>query len=315
MEFPFAVGETLIAVDPLPDELAAAHVSRWMRALGSRSHEDLRAELSLGLQAKCGSEPDAPLLHCIARASGLEPLQYLRRHSMLGIEKVAIFTAKVLPTGSDSAGAQAGEALLRLPRKAAFFCPQCVSSDLANTSTSWYRREHQLPGAEWCTQHAGALLPVSIEQAFLQAPHDLIGREGLGEAFVTAEFSEHGFIRRFLDISKHLLQECEPVDCQRLHHLLGDRAILLRVSRTQGKGRRLLSDLILECAEERWLLRHFTQFIHKMPGKTFGQVDKILSQTLTPAEGGYYALSLAALFPSASEAIKLLGEARHQGAG
>lgn len=293
----------LIEVEPLPDEPALAHVHRWLQVGSYRTRADLDRALQREISAIPGVGAPGTFLYRIARASHLSPSQYARRHSMLGALFPAVGSADECAYGDEVEGGAIAAAHWRMPRKGAFVCPICIGDDLRSRPISWFRRAHQLIGFDWCPVHGEPLACALDEDAFKLLPHVLRGEAQLSDPVVDVRLPEGGFIRRFVDITLGLLARTRPAPSATLHQVLRRRASDLGVDGTGWRKRRLLSDLVVDIADEDWLLRHVPHFHHKFAGRQFLRIDKILSQDDSAAEGAYYALALAALYDSPADAL------------
>lgn len=296
----------LIKVEPLPDEPALAHLHRWLQVGSYRTKADLDSALQLEISAIPGVGAAGTFLCRIARASDLSPSQYAQRHSMLGALFPAVGPADECAYGDEVEGKAIAASHWRMPRKGAFVCRTCILDDLHSNSISWFRRAHQPIGFDWCPVHGEPLVCAIDEDAFALLPHVLRGEAQLSDPVVDARLPEDGFIRRYVDISLGLLARTHPAPIATLHQVLRRRASDLGVDGTGWRKHRLLSDLVVDLADEGWLLRHVPHFHHKSAGRQFLRIDKILSQDDSPAEGASYALALAALYDSSADALAAL---------
>lgn len=291
-------------VEPLPDEPALAHLRRWMLVGGYRTEEAFSAAQFAELHLGAGGQKRHGLLHYLAGGSGLSPREYAKRHSLLAVLNPVARLGHDYPYGDEPETEERERDGLRLPRSRAYVCPRCIDGDLRTRRFSWYRRVHQLIGVDWCPAHGVPLVQSLEERSFDSLPHILRESGLLSEPVVDAGPPTEGFTRRFLDIATGMLDRERPAIRENLHEVLCRKATSLGITATGTGGRRLLSDVIVELAEEGWLLRNVPSFHGKAQRIRFRQVDKLLGQDESPGEGHSYALVLATLYSSTADALE-----------
>ena len=294
----------MIKVAPMPDEPALAHEARRRHVVGARHQQEHFAWMRAELGAMSANADSATDLEILARASGMSTQSYAVEHTLVSTFIVAAPADECQPFGSLGIARRTRQFGMRLPRKRALVCHECIDDDLANKQFSWFRRSHQLVGVEKCVRHNEFLYPICAEQPFECTPN-LWRDEGLvsERPFGPMSSTANAFIDRHVSISMSILLRDRPVPCEGLNQRLCEQARRLHVGSAKTKGQALLSDRVLELARDDWLYRHFPHFAMKAPGMVYREIDNILKRRETAAPGETYALALAALFESAEAAL------------
>src|SRR5205814_3898108 len=100
---------------------------------------------------------------------------------------------------------------LALPRAHAYFCRSCVAADLV-AGYSYWRREHQLPGAYVCQMHGEPLLRTPDLSAFDDQPVEAMANAELEPLASDPETLESGAVARFQLFAEVLLRRSSPID-------------------------------------------------------------------------------------------------------
>lgn len=288
----------------LPDELSQGYAGRLARVNGFGSSEALEAQLKVSFR----SAPDTPVpfvakveLH--AAMAGMPLKSYVQAHSML-----AIWGIRSGADQADNSETAERQRLLihgtRTSRSAAYFCAECAKADVAFHGMSYWRREHQIPGAYGCSKHG---VPLNFVNCFSidlpprglshasQVPHCLFEASVGSETVLRFQEFVHGLVQMNLTGStERTYQTVRPCLA---------RAGIKHYSYSGAKNH--LLDLILASYPLAWLSANFAD--PKSSQRT--QLFKAKSNGLDPLTRAlpFWILTLAtaALTSSSDEALNL----------
>lgn len=296
----------MILVQAMPDELSAAHAGRFgslNRSPPHKVHLTLRAALMAD-----GHEVDGlTMVEMLAFASGMPSIAYAQAHSMIPVLRVATKGDVIRPHGHSEDRSYTKRLGTMAPREGGFVCLKCLKSDLEGFGFSWFRRVHHLIGVDWCIDHRDPLWQVTASNPFFALPHVWKARGQLREvdACVQSLDAANPFLQRYVAIAASMLTLVQPIPTTQLHRPIRERATGLGLRRSMVGKQPPLSDRVRDLAPKRWMQAHLPG-LHEKPD--FAYMSRIDDQlfSLTPAAGDSYALAMAALFPSADEAIEAL---------
>jgi len=191
------------------------------------------------------------------------------------------------------------------PREGGFVCQKCLEKDLKQFGFSWFKRSHHLIGVDWCVEHGDPLWQVPGPDPFSALPHVWKARGLLRrlEACAPSLDETDPFLQRFVAISAFLLTHARPIPVARLHRPIRKRATELGLRRALIGKQPPLSDLVRDLAPSEWVQAHVPGLHEKPDSLYMSRIDDQLL-SVTPASGDSYVLAMAALFPSAEEAIE-----------
>src|SRR5690606_16921875 len=109
--------------------------------------------------------------------------------------------------------------------------------------------------------------------------------------------------QRYVTIAASMLTLVQPIPTTQLHRPIRERATGLGLRRSMVGKQPPLSDRVRDLAPKRWMQAHLPGLNEKPDFAYMSRIDDQLF-SLTPAAGDSYALAMAALFPSADEAIE-----------
>ena len=299
----------MITLDPGPEELASAHLGRWIHVNGRRTATECFEQLRRGPTTEGETCTEPSLLECLALGCGSDPVRYSQEHSMTGAIRVAVPRGDRHIHGSRPTRTWMAQNGMAIPRREALVCRECVAADVLEGPMSWFRRIHHLVGVDWCPIHRTALEAVIAPDPFGGLPHAWLSAKATTPISSGLIPPESGFLPRFVEICCRLLVRTGPSDCQSLNNALTSRAAQMGIGANATRTRTLLSDHLLDIAGEDWLLRHVPHFAMKGRGLAFRAIDAVLDRRESAAPGETYAMALAALYGSAAEAIQVLDDA------
>lgn len=186
---------TLSRVCGMPDEPSWSHARRLLRENGIY---DVRALTSI---LRCQESPKVlksfqfreMFFHLLAGGEGtLDFRSYFMRHCMLP----QLTSAYYFGWRSDAMHRWMSHHANYYPSPVVErSCPRCTLEDIANHGFSWFRRDHQLPGVNWCLLHECGLNEQASQRLLFQPRSFLeIGPTASATPFLQIQ----GFVRRYL---------------------------------------------------------------------------------------------------------------------
>jgi hypothetical protein len=301
----------MITLEPLPDELAAAHEGRLAMANALPNQWNLHNALNAHFKKQGIDAHDVPDLHRLAMAAGMDASHYAVRHTLMPAIRVVCRDGEDRVHGHSKDRGEVKANRRGGLTKSTQLCPLCVEDDLRQFHFSWFRRTHQLTGFDWCPVHGVPLHQVVSPLPFSQLPHHWLER---GETHPTETFaptlpSEDAIVGRYVRIYLALLARDRPIPASKLNPLINARAKSLGLV-ANGKTRtRRLSDLVNETVPRDWLLRHIPNWHKKQSRIFYPRLDYIVRSYTTVCPGDAYALALAALWSSVADALAVIAAA------
>lgn len=295
----------MIFVLPMPDEFSAAHAGRF-GSLNRLPTYRVQSALSAALTAEGHEIEDGmTMVEMLALASSMSSIAYAQAHSMLPALRVATKSDDIRPHGHPEDRTYTRRRGMMAPREGGFVCLKCVEKDLAGFGFSWFKRSHHLIGVDWCVEHGDPLWQVPGPDPFSALPHVWKARGQLRRLDACAQSLDEAapFLHRFVAISASLLTHVQPISVTRLHRPIRERAAELGLRRALVGKQPPLSDLVRDLAPAEWVQAHVPGLLDKADSAYMSRIDDQLL-SVTPASGDSYALAMAALFPSADEAIE-----------
>lgn len=298
---------------PLPDELDRGYLGRVMRLNGFRNEKECVAELSAWSGLSGLHDRSVPIATLLSRVSGLETQAFVQRHTTLPFRRGITSYMPTLMHGCESNDTILRNSGMRVARPGAYFCRECAEADQVFHGVSYWRREHQIPGALCCSKHGSPLSYVEDEQAFLKAPAAFFEQchtvdYGLAEASTASSA-----VCRYLEICAGLLDRAAPLDVKDVVRVLAGRARALGLQTWGGKAvGPLLSDLVADTFESSWLAVVLPDLVTKPRGELLNRLDGVLYLRTAASSTAAYVLAASVLFDSADEALSALQSAVRQ---
>lgn len=306
---------TAIAVQPMPDEPAAAHAGRLALFMGIDSQREFEQWLRRAAAVLPAAGAQTSRLEQLAAVMGMDSQGYAQQHSMLGVLRVAGKPGTLAPHGA-MAGSNFNRRLGMLTQKPhAYICSKCVEEDLQHWHFSWFRRAHQLQGVDACLLHQTPLLKVRSEMPWSRLPHHWLESGEVEEAQQMIGWAPTAFEVRFGEVACALLQRPAPYSLGPFSTALSTRAreLGLRTSVTGVKF--TLSDCVREMAPAQWVAQHWPELKGKRAGEFFFGLDSVLNSRTVASTGVAYITALTALWDRSDEMHRVLANTAGQPAG
>nr|WP_316643108.1 TniQ family protein [uncultured Roseateles sp.] len=298
----------MIHADLMRDELALGYMGRLRILNDWGSHQMAMSLLRDALEAegllRAGCTNSGLLAHVARMSVG----HFMRFHTLLPFRFVASDFGAHVPYGSPGSAGTEQVYGLTLPTAKLFACRACASEDFRRRGFSWYRRAHQVPGAEVCDEHQLPLSWVDDDDPSGEVPHVWFERGAYRE--VTCESGrQHGSrgetLQRYLSVCTALLDREAPADSRILNRRLAARAAALGMGIDSEDHESNLRGAIKAAAHGSWLAEYFPEIqdgVH-LRGTRLG---RLLRDPKCVAQGADYGLLAAVLFDDVDAAMASL---------
>lgn len=262
--------EGLWLLKSMPDEFHSGYLGRLKHIHFASTKNELidKMKSTLPLRGEFLDEVDI-----LAAVSGKTRREFVQGNTLLPFARMTtrelpLIEHHCLPAKRASA-VLSGQRRRMGPR----YCPACVSSDMrSNAGLSWWRREHQVGGVDWCRVHRTPLRVTRKATAFDFLPGDITLEES--EVVTSESLDDWPVLERYLTFTGQIMERSRPAS-----HLNASRSLAQRVRevlpRTNGERNLLLSDWMLGCVSREWLGRHFLRFGNKRRGEFFASIDQL----------------------------------------
>jgi hypothetical protein len=178
-------------------------------------------------------------------------------------------------------------------------CQECIKEDNGYHGFAYFRREHQLPGFNYCSKHNLKLI-TSSRDAFVN-PDQVAPLEEINH-HLHDELSNES-IQRYKTIIESWAGAKAPIPLTQLTSLMQKRARSLGLRWSRIGNKRIFSDLILTSYSIPWLKILIPNIELKSEGKYFSAIDSVMTPQNIATRSSTYALALSVLFNSAEEAL------------
>ncbi|KAF0813930.1 hypothetical protein IGB42_01609 [Andreprevotia sp. IGB-42] len=235
----------------------------------------------------------------LAKASGLPETVFFQRHTLIP------FLRPFDPVVPVQDGSALHDYLItyafRVGKKGAWYCESCINQDLEKYGMSYWHREHQLQGVDWCYLHGSALMGLESLDAFNHEP-DIARARDRSFAFWPSHLEDAApVVQRYAAIAKAILNRSACLSHPKLvamieHQYLAQRSAgscLLMQDRSNAMHQ--------DAMPEDWFNRFFESAKYNSP--PFNDLKRIFDREAPPTITERYVLALALLFSSAGTAI------------
>ncbi|SEB19873.1 TniQ family protein [Variovorax sp. YR216] len=282
----------------LPGELAEGyegHVYGLNGVSPEAGNELLRATFGLddnGRQIKGKVE-------VLAGALGLSAQTLICEHTIQPFARAFVRFSPGIPFGAPNATAnfRASEHL-RSPN--AYFCRDCIRDDIQSAGRAYWHREHQIPGIYCCHIHFRSLASTTKPHPFLHPPSAHSDEVSLLEHQWAERMRASVTAMAYAEIAMNLLFMSAPLSGYGMVQELKRRAAEQLV---EANSERSLTDLLRRSFDSAWLEQVIPEFRDR--GTTaYPTIEKAITVRRASIRIPVYVAALAALYPSASDAIE-----------
>lgn len=246
-----------VPITPYPDEyiLGFRGRLRFLRHCPSVTIllRDLR-EYYLGDGVANDMADKFPQWYVLSRAADMDTSYFIANHSLIPFHRA--FDARNF--GRDELGELAAKYVKHRAAAAkhgAWFCRECIEQDLLEHGMAFWRRNHQLPGVDWCHLHetrlTGALTSAFDHPPSVARPMVVSPREA-----ATESTNSNKAVECYVKAARYVLARRKPVDFQLVTHVLQGKAITLGLIDDEGADLGLTNLLSVSFPKE-WLRLFF----------------------------------------------------------
>lgn len=181
--------------------------------------------------------------------------ELVRNHTL-----IPIFTLGSIEDWNGQLSRSMRATAMQLVRSELCFCESCAADDLKKHGFSYWRREHQLPGNDWCQNHNRKLRHVTTKKAYFQSPSHFGFSENNDDKPKTNE-ARAPVIDRFLSLQKLLFKAKRGPSGDVLWSII--RQMAVHKKSYSSSNDRHLGHEMLEAYGKDWLQALSTSFIDK----------------------------------------------------
>ncbi len=296
----------LIRPTPFPEELDRGYLGRVMRKNGADTEKDAEKLMATWAGVADKSRREVSCLELLSKVAGVDLPTFVRQHSTLPFRRAIISYRSDLAHGSEQNRSLLWTSGMRLARTGVYFCAECVHEDQGFHGESYWRREHQIPGALWCSKHMTPLKYTENESALLFPPSvQLQNCLSVDQAWFE-ESLQNKAIHRYIEIGSHLLASTSPYIASQVSAVLKARAVELGYQTRNGKVKLpLLSDAIINAFGRKWLSLVLPVLTDKPKSVLLGHMDGVLYKKIAIYVGAY-ALAFAVMYENVDMALNAL---------
>jgi hypothetical protein len=282
----------LILPKPVKDEIALGYIGRLCYINHKQSLFKMMQALCvhLGLKSTSGA-----YLTALAMMSDMDVQNFLWSHTLMPVitPDVRVFVGGI--GGGWHRHVSAEKNPLRLPKKLAYFCSDCIDQQRQVFGFAYWNRVHQLPGIYWCPWHRKELLCVNgIVMSRNIPPIDDASQ--LNPPLGYSKDVQHTILHRYGEVMTDFLMHPGRNFLVELAPPLRAKAVALGITvEDKPDGGQYLSDFAFERFPKWWLKKEF-----KVEAKTVGHYFHPIDDALLgeKADSRTYALAIAMLFDS-----------------
>lgn len=239
----------------------------------------------------------------LADVLGIERASFVQQHSRLPLRQPFSKPVAQGPFSKQLESSANDRHMVRHRGTGANFCPECCFDDLERIGESYWHREHQLPGLEWCRKHLTPLVRVSSPEWFLNSPHTLIESSyPNGIAYRPDHpWSKNPVLSKLANIQLAALALTYPIDQCAYSAWLKETAIANNIWNRSDAASDSFDNLIIRAVPAGWLEKWMPKVKPSSPGERGFLSRNILQCRNITAIQCF--VSLAAFCPTAEDAL------------
>lgn len=278
-----------IDVRPLPDELAHSILAR-LAFVNCCDSDTLIAQLTRFY----GISRSANQVSVVAQALGLEPAEFLKKHTLYPLLHAVDRGSKVVALANRTQGFR--DFFGPKVNASAKYCALCLELDRQVHSITFWRRAHHLPSVDWCPVHFCGLESYRIDHS----EYPTSDPRTVGAPTVFNEGTEHAanpVLRRYSALLMVWRESELPYRSRDVRDLVHGACLRQGLGFSEGDSRSLLSDALVGALPHSWLVK----FMPRLSSKAIGKVDLLdlyAQRSFEDLTVNVVALLLAYLFDS-----------------
>ncbi|HSH96841.1 MAG: TniQ family protein [Methylophilaceae bacterium] len=182
------------------------------------------------------------------------------------------------------------------------FCRNCIQQDLSKHGYSYWRREHQVPGIDWCPEHEEPLQRTSDPNAFENLPIDFLNSQNFATEQIEQRPEAGSLVDRYIKISLALINNPIPIlgrsNIRKLREYV--EQLDAGIDFIHNKNGVPISTLVAERYPRNWLKRLCPDFETRRDNVWFDPIDNSL---ITGAYTEMFILFVTMLFDNDDDAL------------
>lgn len=293
----------MLTLEAKTGEFALGFEGRLMHFNPGMNSHGLRAAIARQFRLPSNT-PRAVLL---ATAAGIDSVSFCCNHTLMPFMRAAIARNAAMHAHGSTEDQKLlrNSALLagnRFPR----LCRGCVTEDLTFLNFSIWRREHQLPGVDWCLKHRMPLAEVTASEGYERIPSNCLDQ---AIDLTVEDLDDWPALERYCELARSTLSFSRPLAATEVGKLLGKQARKQGIRICEAGTHTLLSDSAQDLLPKSWLSRQIPALVDKLRGTYYEPLDATC-RSRGYARSANTILSFALLYPSADEAEQVLVQAQ-----
>jgi len=286
--------------DPYPGEFARGHVGRWSCLSPLKNSTTFVAALRRKITRTVPEANSMPVARLIALAADAPDADYLSNHTLLPFMGFA--REDGVGPGRTWADSQVRFLAMSIASgQRGKFCLDCAKRDEIRCGISYWRRDLQIPGIDWCDEHGG-LYVVQSERPFERCPMHWV-KCGLAQKIRDPQpRCENDPVKRYLAVAAQMVGSASVRDLKEMQRQLTRRAYELQLRIFSRGNRKTLTQRVQEEFPRKWLVRLFPALDQaEATGPVFNPIDCATRMTVSlPAPS--IALAVASMYQNSRDA-------------
>jgi hypothetical protein len=294
----------MIRPSPQTDELDRGY---WGRVIRWNGWDNERNALGILRRQKANAELGSrqePLIKLIAEIAGLSTEVFAQQHTILPLRRGITSYQTDLQHDAAENTDMLWTTSMRVSRPGAYFCPDCVITDIERQGYSYWRRTLQIPGLYQCSHHRSGLHYVDTSAAFDQDSEFYLKSGIQIPSHLCTAAQVNPAIQRYLTLAQAFLLRSEPLAVRPIALQLKNCAKEFGLQCNPGKVKQaLLSDLVIAKFGREWLHAVVPKLAVKPEGEWFNPIDGVLYCQTNSSNTVAYLIAASALFETFDQAM------------
>lgn len=283
----------------MPDEFVIGYWGR-VHALNLRGTPNQTAEALIDYFALPPSRIQR--VEALALAAKTDIQNFVQEHTLIPAHGAITFEFGGTHHGNPKFDALIKQSWKLGQKPGAYFCPQCAANQRARWGYSYWQRNHQLRGVNWCSEHGEPLMRCP-ESAFINGTPNV----NLATEVTPRTEPEKPYwpvLERYSEIMHAFLKRTARADMRDVAKALRRVAAGKSINTGKHPEYQLLSDIAVGQLPGWWLEELFPSIHAKQPGTPFYPLDSTILRC--HAQPHAFALAMALIYESSEEALASL---------